>query len=144
MPGGPYALVLAERSTVLQIEDNVFVHGGIVPTWASHGLDTINAEVSAWMRGDQASKPSSVSGDNSVIWSRHYSDDPDASDCALLEQTLDILGATRMVVGHTVQSYINPACDEQVWRVDTGMADYYGGHPEVLEIVDGVVSVIVS
>lgn len=144
VPGGPYAMVFASRRTVLQLGDNVFVHGGVTPAWASYGLDAVNADVSSWMRGDTQQKPASVSGENSVVWSRHYSMDTDAEDCTMLEQTLDILGAERMVVAHTVQSYINSACNDRVWRVDVGMADYYGGMPQVLEIVDGVVQVIAS
>ena len=50
-----------------------------------------------------------------------------------------------MVVAHTVQERgINAACQEQVWRVDVGMAAYYGGTPEVLEVIDGLVAVIVE
>ena len=47
-----------------------------------------------------------------------------------------------MVVAHTVQDSINPACGERVWRVDVGMAAHYGGTPQVLEILDGVLTVI--
>ncbi len=58
--------------------------------------------------------PLVLSGDDSPIWSRHYSDEPGNSDCALLDEALDALGATRMVVGHTVQDAIVSACDERV------------------------------
>ena len=40
-----------------------------------------------------------------------------------------------MVVGHTVQKNgINAACDGRVWRIDVGMAAFYGGTVQVLEI----------
>ena len=68
---------------------------------------------------------------------------PDDSDCALLDEVLTMTGAERMVVAHTIQDDgINAACGEQVWRVDVGMAAYYGGSPEVLEIIDGALVVM--
>jgi hypothetical protein len=40
-----------------------------------------------------------------------------------------------MVVGHTVHTTgIRSACDDKVWMIDVGMAAYYGGPVEVLEI----------
>ena len=37
---------------------------------------------------------------------------PDAADCALAKQTLDALGAKRIIVAHTVQKAgINSVCD---------------------------------
>ncbi len=73
---------------------------------------------------------------------RHYSDGTGPGEWQLLEDTLSILGASRMVVAHTVQPYINPACDEQVWRVDVGLADYYGGPTQVLSIFGDQVHVL--
>jgi hypothetical protein len=48
-----------------------------------------------------------------------------------------------MVVGHTVQrAGISSACDDEVWRIDTGLSQHYGGKLEVLEIQSGVVKVL--
>ena len=119
---------------IFVFDGNVFVHGGVVPRFAEYGIDLINEETSAWMRGE-GPEPSAINGDDCPIWSRHYSDETDAADCLLLEQTLQIVGAERMIVAHTVQDNgINSACDGQVWRVDVGLADYYGGATQVLEI----------
>ena len=76
------------------------------------------------------------------VWSRDYSDEPDAADCYMLAETLEILGASRMVVGHTVQSNANPACDGAVWQMDVGMAAHYGGSPAALEIVGQTTTVL--
>ena len=46
-------------------------------------------------------------------------------------------GAKRMVMGHTIQSGINAACDGQAIRIDVGMSRGCGnGSVEVLEIRD--------
>jgi hypothetical protein len=131
-PGGPYALVLGDQNVAVVIGDSAFVHGGLRPEDAERGLERINRDVREWMRGEDA-WPWILDGEGPV-WNRAYSDATGPDECAELEQTLDLLGIRRMVVGHTVQDTVNSACDEQVWRVDVGMAAYYGGAPAVLEL----------
>lgn len=139
-PGGPYALQLAERNIAVVVGDSAFVHGGIAPDHAERGLERMNSEVQEWMRAED-DWPWILDGDG-PLWIRDYSDETGPEECDDLAQTLDILGISRLVVGHTVQSSINSECEEQVWRVDVGMAAYYGGSPEVLEIVGDDVSVL--
>jgi hypothetical protein len=138
MSGGPYAKRFAELPTVLQLGETVYVHGGVVPRWAEYGLDKINAEVSHWLFGNCPEPDSSLGVDDGdrVMWTRQFSRMVDATDCALLDQSLAILGAKRMIVAHTVQSTITGYCDDKVWAVDVGMSRYYAGPIEVLEIVD--------
>ena len=141
-PGGPYASILAGHNLTMMVGDTVFVHGGILSSHAEAGLETINGDVQAWIRGD-ADKPDEwVHSDLSPVWTRDYSDNPDDADCAELEAALDILGARRMVVGHTVQTAANPACNDKVWRMDVGMANYYGGTPAALEITGDTVTLL--
>ena len=109
---------------------------------AEAGLDTINREVQGWIRGETPMPARWVRSDTAPVWSRHYSDRPDAADCALLAQTLETLGAERMVVGHTVQDAPNPDCDGRVWRMDVGMAAHYGGNPAAIEIVGDSVTLM--
>jgi hypothetical protein len=138
MSGGPYAKRFAELPTALQLGETVYVHGGVVPRWAEYGLDEINAEVSHWLFGGGPEPDSSLGVDNGdrVMWTRQFSRWVDASDCAVLDQSLAILGAKRMIVAHSVPSTITGYCDDQVWAVDVGMSRFYAGPIEVLEIVD--------
>jgi len=141
-PGGPYAMILAGHNLTMMVGDTVFVHGGILPDHARAGLATINADVQAWIRGDADEPNQWTHSDTAPVWSRHYSDDPDAADCAALVETLTILGAERMVVGHTVQDAPNPDCNGKVWRMDVGMAAHYGGSPAALEIAGETVTLL--
>lgn len=147
-PGGPWAQVLAKRNIIARVGDTVFVHGGILPNHAEEGMLNINADAKAWFLGDLPYEPDSIDNSGSVVWDRSYSDDAELSDaeaCALLDETLAIMGASRLVVAHTVQDHINSRCDGKVWRIDSGMAEYYGGNIEALEIVDdSMVSVIMG
>lgn len=133
-PGGPYARLLARRNTILQIGNTVFAHGGVLPEHADEGIEAINAAVRAWLLGE-ADAPPAVRDPRSPLWVRDYSLDTDAPTCERLGRALGRLGATRMVVAHTVQpGGITQACDGRVWRIDVGMARHYGGRPAALEL----------
>lgn len=138
LPGGIYAEKIASHPVVVVVGDSVFAHGGVLPQDARR-IEQINAEVAAWLLGQGDRGMKIVARPDSPVWSRHFSDEPDASDCELLDQSLGTLKVARMVVGHTPQKTITPACDEKVWRIDVGMAAHYGGTPQALEITrDGV------
>ncbi|HEY9841910.1 MAG TPA: shewanella-like protein phosphatase [Candidatus Obscuribacterales bacterium] len=133
-PGGPYAKILAQRPVILVLAGNVFVHGGVLPPHAKLGVDQINQGYQDWLAGSTAQLPEMLSDPQSPIWTRIYSDPKEAPACEMLDETLSKLGARRMVVGHSVQSEINSACQGRVWRIDVGMARVYGGPIQVLEI----------
>ena len=143
LPGGPMARILAERQVIAIVGDSIFVHGGVLPANVDYGIDRINGEARAWMLGEETEPPAWIRSDDSPVWSRHYSDDPDAVDCATLAAVLESLGLRRMVVGHTVQKTgISSACDDQVWRIDTGMSAHYGGEVQALEITGETIRIL--
>lgn len=141
-PGSAIASRFAEQKVALVIGSSVFVHGGLDPQSAAKGIETLNRETSAWLRG-KGNFPSFLKGARGPIWNRDYGAEPDARDCASLQASLRELGVKRMVVGHTVHPEgINSACGERVWRIDVGMARHYGGKPQALEIVGDQVRII--
>ena len=141
-PGGPYALKLAGHNVTMVVGDTIFVHGGILPAHVEYGLESLNRGVHGFFRGQNSFQPV-MQGADSPVWSRHYSDETTVDDCAILDQVLAAVPAQRIVVGHTVQyEGITSACDGKVWRVDVGMADYYGGTVSVLELVGDEVRVL--
>lgn len=137
LPGGYYARKLAAFPVVLKLGDTVFVHGGVVPRWAEYGIARINREISEWFLGHRPEPDSALGVDDGdrVMWTRQFSRDVDAADCALLDESLRILGARRMIVAHTVQPEITALCGGRVWAADVGMSRAYGGPVQVLEIV---------
>lgn len=141
MPGGSYATKIAMHPVVVIVGDTAFTHGGVLPSYASD-IERINREVAEWLLGMNELGMHIVEDDDSPVWSRHYSDEPSATDCKKLDRALEIMGVERMVVGHTVQDHITSACGDKVWRVDVGMSAAYGGTPEVLELTeDGIYTV---
>jgi len=144
-PGGPYAMRLARQDTAVMINDTLFVHGGLLPEHLRYGVGQTNQEVKAWMRGERTHLPKIMARDDAPTWVRQYSSDkPGAEDCRTLESALGLVGAKRMVVGHTPQKGgITSACEGRVWRVDVGLASYYGSNPvQVLQIEGGEVRVL--
>jgi hypothetical protein len=134
-PGGQLARSFAERNVITTVGDTVFVHGGVLPHLVDYGVERLNQETREWARGDLRCPPEPLFESDGPLWSRHYSDEPDEVDCRLLGDTLQSLGAKRMVVGHTVQGDgISEACGGLVWRIDVGMAEHYGGSVEVLDL----------
>ncbi|GFR50481.1 hypothetical protein Agub_g12741 [Astrephomene gubernaculifera] len=164
-PGGELARrFFAARPTVLQVGDNLFAHGGVLPSHVAYGLERINKETQAWMLGREAdgtpaassSSPAAsaaalayrapvfLRGGNAIVWARAFSaSDERRCDCSTLQRVLEsVPGASRMVVGHTIQTRgINSACEARVIRVDVGMSHGCGDGPvEVLEVLrDGQV-----
>lgn len=133
-PDGPYARMLARRHLYLVVGRTVFVHGGITPAHLEYGLEKLDRQTSEWLAG-RGECPELIHSGKSPTWERVYSDEVDAADCAQLAAVLEALDVDRMVVGHTVQEGgIGPLCDGKVWCIDAGLAEYYGGHIEVLEI----------
>jgi hypothetical protein len=138
-PGGEFARRLAENNTFLIVGTTVFTHGGVLPEHVDWGLEWMNAEIRSWLRGE-VPQPDWIRGEFSPVWNRLYSDAPDREACDVLAAVLDRLDAERLVVGHTVQDAgITAYCGGRVWCIDVGMAEHYGGRPEVLEIRGDVV-----
>jgi hypothetical protein len=143
-PGQPWAQELSKRNMIIVVGDSVFVHGGITPAWAGK-ITEINGQSRAWLAGKRSEPPEAVTDPDGPVWSRHYAENPDASDCAMLDEALGIIGVKRMIVGHTVHTEgITSACDAKVWMIDVGMASHYGGPTQVLEIRGDQVAVIGS
>lgn len=142
-PGGSIAMELAESPMILQLAGNLFVHGGVLPEQARRGIDLYNHEMSAWLRGEKA-EPAWLRDPAAPIWNQIYSLAPGAAACDTARSVLKLLGAQRIVVGHTIQEKgITSYCGGAVWAIDIGMSVYYGrGRIAVLEIRGDSVKVL--
>jgi hypothetical protein len=143
-PGGPYAKFLARNNVIMKVGDSVLVHGGLRQSWADLSLAKMNSEMRQWLTGASDQAPDFADAADGPLWDRTFGEEPSAAACAELKDTLDTLGANRMIIAHTVQENgITSACSDRVWRVDTGLASYYGGPTQVLEITrDGQINIV--
>lgn len=134
---------MAPHPIVMQVGSSLFVHGGVLPAHVAHGLEKINEETREWLvNGSAYDPPMFLRGASAVVWARDYSNEENSKcDCSTLEAVLkSIPGASRQVVGHTIQSHkgINSACDGKVLRIDVGLSRGCGnGAVQVLEVIPG-------
>jgi hypothetical protein len=138
LPGEEVAKRLAKRPSIIQVGDNVFVHGGLLARHVRQGLGKINREIQEWMAAPSTKEAPRIATDQrGPLWLRVHGDGvPTSSTCQDLATALDWLSAKRLVIGHTVQKQgINSACQGRVWRIDVGLSRHYGNPPSVLEIV---------
>jgi len=152
-PGGTTSKLLSHMPCAIQIGENVFVHGGLRRKHINYGVEKLNREAAAWLEGPprfkQAEKPVCLDDQDSPVWARLYSvPKPKPSAGEELDEVLGMMGAKRMVVGHTPQLRgINAFVTEkgnEVWRCDTGMSSgMMSGPLEALELLaDGTVNVL--
>ena len=144
-PGGPIARMLAANPIAVVVADTLFVHAGLELQYATMGLSALNAMASNFLAGNQ-SRAEEVAEllmtEESPLWTRKFSlHNPTPAACAELQSVLELVGAKRMVVGHTVQDRgISTACDERVWRIDVGFSSAYrqatGSRVEILHLIN--------
>jgi len=145
LPGGGIALRLAPRPIVLQVGDTVFAHAGVRAPHVDFGIDRLNSESTAWLRGELEQEPRLLGDMEGPTWTRIYgSPELDAGACQVLDAALTRLGAKRMVVGHSVQpGGVAAGCGGKVQRIDVGLSSHYGTGPlQALEIVGEAVKVL--
>jgi len=97
----------------------VFVHAGILPEMASMGIEGINSKGRAAIQDGDWHHP--ILGTRGPVWSRTLVHDATRGLCELLKTSLKLLGAKRMVVGHTPQrsGQVGEYCDSRLIVVDT-------------------------
>ncbi|MEZ4366797.1 MAG: metallophosphoesterase [Kofleriaceae bacterium] len=132
-PGGAYAKVMADQNVLAKVGDTLFAHAGPVGAWATR-IDAANDQTRCWLAGKAgAEPPPAVVDDEGPVWTRAWGGDE--VDCTALAGVLRAAGATRLVVGHTVQDAgITSACGGALWRIDVGLSRYYQGPIQVLEL----------
>jgi hypothetical protein len=134
-PAGAYGSWLVAHDAVAVVHGVAFAHGGITPEWAKVGLGAINEEVHKGL----VHAATSAIGPEGPLWVRTLAQDPESEACPQVEASLRLLGATRMVVGHTTQrtGEIQVRCGGRLSVIDTGISSAYGGNLAAWELTDG-------
>eukprot|EP00742_Colponemidia_sp_Colp-10_P002209 GILJ01002362.1.p1 GENE.GILJ01002362.1~~GILJ01002362.1.p1 ORF type:complete len:332 (-),score=36.27 GILJ01002362.1:133-1083(-) len=124
------------------VGDTLFVHAGINVAWATRfkHTDAINQYIREALASVEKTAEDPIFGDGGPLWYRDYVLLPESQICSQLSHALNLLGAKRMVVGHTVQSNgrILSKCSNQLFGIDVGISKVYGGQVAALELIQDI------
>ena len=144
-PGSALARYFCRYKPLLvQINDFVFCHGGLVPSMLQPGdtIESLNQTWTAYLSGRLPTVPEQIV---QVYWNRDLSQ-PSASspaknaECvAMVESVFRHLRIPRdsggIVVAHTPQQSIPFYCQGKVWRVDVALSEAFGRRTTPIEIL---------
>jgi hypothetical protein len=133
---GDYGGWVKDNPVAIQINDTIFLHGGISAKYCEFSLQSLTEQVIAAMENYNPSVTTIVDDPLGPLWYRGLAQEEEAE---VFGQTLDNIlnryGAKRIVVGHTpTGGVVWPRFDQRVVVNDTGIAAYYGSHKGVLEL----------
>lgn len=137
-PGQEVARWVAGHDTVLQLDDTIFLHGGLNPHTELLPLNKINegvrTELSQRFSGDGlANSP------DGPIWYRGLARNEAEQELEPLIAMLDHYGASRIVIAHTpTRGAIVTRFEGRVVMIDVGLSAHYGGSMANLLIENGV------
>eukprot|EP00933_Yihiella_yeosuensis_P026722 TRINITY_DN20779_c1_g1_i1.p1 TRINITY_DN20779_c1_g1~~TRINITY_DN20779_c1_g1_i1.p1 ORF type:complete len:374 (-),score=61.09 TRINITY_DN20779_c1_g1_i1:501-1568(-) len=135
----------------------IFVHAGVMPKLLDdRGIDGLNADMAAVLstlvakvgkgaslHGKADSTSTVISQDRKAdlfgkmgpVWTRYYSKNKGSKACSVAKEVLEMTGAVRMVMGHTIQDdhRVHSACGGQLVFADTAISSAYDGEMNFLE-----------
>lgn len=148
---GEYGRWLRQHGIMARINGTVFVHGGVTPAVAARGCAAINdaarTEIATLRLGSPGLDKALLWSSDGPLWYRGLAGVEPAATEADVTAALTALGATRIVVGHTVSptGRVRALHGGRVIAVDTGMLageHYPGGAAAALEMHAGALTAI--
>jgi hypothetical protein len=142
---GEYGKWVKGNQVAVQVNDSIFLHGGISAQYCKFSLKSLTEQVIAAMAKYDPSITTIVTDPLGPLWYRGLVNEDESNE--VYSQTLDNIlkryAAKRIVIGHTpTGGAIWPRFDQRVVANDTGIAAYYGAHKGVLELTkDGLVGI---
>jgi hypothetical protein len=143
---GRYGKWLLSLPAVVQVDDTIFLHGGISPEYSQWELNDINRQVKEALQRQDAGDDSILFDRAGPLWFRGLARWEEEKLAAYLNGWLLARGARRMVSGHNPMEggKIKMRLDGRIFLIDTGMLEsaYPGGRASALEIFPDRVSAI--
>ncbi len=123
------------RSKVaVQINDMVFLHGGLSGSYCRNSLQSLTEMVVAKLKNYDPANTGILEDPNGPLWYRGLSGSLPTATAETVAAILDNHKARHIVVGHTpTGGAIFTRYDGAVIQIDTGLSKAYGGHPAYLE-----------
>ena len=133
---GKYGKWVEDNAVAIQINDTIFLHGGISAEYCKFSLQSLTEQVIAAMQNYDPSVISIMNDPLGPVWYRGLAmEDEEGIFSQTLDNILNRYAAKRIVIGHTpTGGVVWPRFDQRVVANDTGIAAYYGSHIGLLEL----------
>jgi hypothetical protein len=126
-PKGVYGRWVLTHSAIIRIDDTLFLHGGLGPTFAAFGVDVMNKAVVAALRHqpEVAGGPHDILwNDQGPLWYRGLAQNDEAVEAANVATLLANYKVRHIIVGHTKQyGMVNSRFDGAVILTDIAAAN---------------------
>lgn len=133
-PDGEFAQRVLDQKVAVQINDLIFVHGGISGFYCQNSLESLTRMIVDRLRDFDPGDPGPVEDEFGPLWYRGLSGQSPEAAPATVQAILDRHDAHHIVVGHTpTGGVIWPRYDGRVIQIDTGISAAYGGYVGYLE-----------
>jgi hypothetical protein len=133
-PKGEYYEWALQDKVAIQINDLVFLHGGISGAYCQNSLASLTELARAALSQSDPATPSVLTDENGPLWYRGLAGVEPVAAPETVKAILEHNGAHHIVLAHTpTQGAIWPRYSAQVIQVDTGMSAFYGHHVAWLE-----------
>lgn len=134
---GDYGKWVEDNQVAIQVNDTIFLHGGISEKYCKFSLQSLTEQVIVAMQNNDPSIVTAMNDPLGPVWYRGLAEKDETDE--VYSQTLDNIlkryGAKRIVIGHTpTGGVVWPRFDQRVVANDTGIATHYGAHKGVLEL----------
>jgi hypothetical protein len=141
---GVYGQWIRGHNAAIRINDTVFLHGGLSPFYAKKTLPVLNDAIRRELSLGSPPADGTLMASDGPLWSRDLALKKEQAEPPELKEILDAVGASRVVVGHTVQKDgIQMRCEGKIIMIDVGMSrTYVGGAPACLLIERGELFVV--
>jgi hypothetical protein len=128
-PTGAYGRWVAGHNSVIRIDDTLFLHAGLGPSFTAPERAALNAAVRAALRGRAMEGYADIlTHEEGPLWYRGLAMRDETAEAAHLETLLARHGVRRIVVGHTkLAPMVMPRFGGRVIVADIAVP---GGHPD--------------
>jgi hypothetical protein len=134
-PDGEFARRTLDLQVAVQVNDLIFVHGGISGFYCQNSLESLTELIRGRLRNIDPMNTGPLEDEFGPLWYRGLSGESPEAAPETVQAILDRHGARHIVVGHTPTSgVIWPRYDGRVIQIDTGISSAYGGFVAYLEV----------
>lgn len=134
-PQGQYFQWAMQDKVAIQINDLIFLHGGLSADYCRNSLASLTDKAREAMRKSDPATPGLLTDQRGPLWYRGLAGVEPTAAAQTVTAILDHHAVHHIVIGHTpTEGAIWPRYSARVIQVDTGMSAAYGGHVAYLEV----------